>query len=463
MKVLRYLLAVIVLLLNVEAIAKTASEVFDIASKSTVIVIAYDDKGNPSSFGSGVVLSNGQVATNCHVIAAASNIVVYHQGQKFSAFPKYTDQERDVCTITVPSFTAKPVILGQTKGLKIGAQVYAIGAPEGLELTLSEGIVSGLREVEGGRYVQATAPISPGSSGGGLFDENGCLIGLTNFFYKEGQNLNFALPVEWIIELPMRHNKFKQKDCSPENWIIKATELIAKENWDEVLLYVKKWTESVPSSSLAWIYMGIAYGKLGQMDKVQEVLQMAIQINPEDADIWHNIGSAYSQLGMVPEAVGAYQKSLSINPNNPEAWGNLGAAYHKTGQISKAVEAYQQALRIDPEFAGGWNDLGTIALMAGQTSLAIEAYHEALRIDPCFSKAWAGLGNAHDVDGQISKAIEAYQQALRIDPEYADVWYNIGIVYKVSGQTDNAMKAYRSLKAINPAMAEMFFSNWIAP
>jgi len=201
MKVLRCLLAVIVLLLNVEAEAKTASEVFDIASKSIVIVIAYDDKGNLSSFGSGVVLPNGQIATNYHVIATASKIFVLHQGENSPAFPKHTDKERDVCTIAAPSFKAEPVILGQTDALKIGAPVYAIGAPEGLELTFSEGIISGLREVDGGRYIQTTTPISNGSSGGGLFDENGRLIGLMSFFHREGQNLNFALPVEWIKNL----------------------------------------------------------------------------------------------------------------------------------------------------------------------------------------------------------------------------------------------------------------------
>jgi serine protease Do len=70
-------------------------------------------------------------------------------------------------------YIAPAVVVGSTKSLKVGAKVYAIGAPKGLELTLSDGIVSSLREVEGGQYIQTTAAISPGSSGGGLFDENG--------------------------------------------------------------------------------------------------------------------------------------------------------------------------------------------------------------------------------------------------------------------------------------------------
>jgi hypothetical protein len=91
----------------------------------------------------------------------------------------------------------KPVRLGKTAGLKVGDPVYAVGAPQGLELSLSEGIVSQLR---GGPppIIQTTVAISPGSSGGGLFNAEGELVGITTFQLKEGQNLNFALPVEWI-------------------------------------------------------------------------------------------------------------------------------------------------------------------------------------------------------------------------------------------------------------------------
>jgi len=89
---------------------------------------------------------------------------------------------------------APPVVLGTAKKLKVGQRVYAIGAPEDLELTLSEGLISSLRPHEGSEYIQTSAAISLGSSGGGLFDDQGQLIGITTFYHAEGQNLNFALP-----------------------------------------------------------------------------------------------------------------------------------------------------------------------------------------------------------------------------------------------------------------------------
>ena len=185
--------------------AKTASQVFDQVSSSVVVIRTYDARGAELGMGSGVVLASNVIATNCHVIEDASKVRVVHQRKEYAATLRHSDWERDVCSLTVTNIKALPVSIGSTSGLKIGARVYAIGAPKGLELTLSEGIISSLRQVEGGHYLQISAPISPGSSGGGLFDEEGRLIGLPTFYLAEGQQLNFAVPVEWISELPDRH------------------------------------------------------------------------------------------------------------------------------------------------------------------------------------------------------------------------------------------------------------------
>ena len=80
--------------------------------------------------------------------------------------------------------------------LVVGEKVYTVGAPIGLERTLGEGIISGLRKFEGEKLIQTSAPISSGSSGGGLFDTRGNLIGITTFLLYEAQNLNFAIAAE---------------------------------------------------------------------------------------------------------------------------------------------------------------------------------------------------------------------------------------------------------------------------
>ena len=167
--------------------------------------------------GSGVVIGTNEVATNCHVVSGATEIFVrqaadarsretYRMAAKLTA----QNETRDLCILLVDELSippaAKPVPLGAARNVSIGEEVYAIGAPRGLELSLSRGIISQLRG-EGGKraapIIQTDAAISPGSSGGGLFDQDGKLIGITTFKASgtRTEGLSFAVPVEWVIEL----------------------------------------------------------------------------------------------------------------------------------------------------------------------------------------------------------------------------------------------------------------------
>ncbi len=107
------------------------------------------------------------------------------------------DPATDRCILAVDEASLSPVKgVRRFSDMKIGERVYTVGVPSGLERTLGEGIISGLRFAKKGRFIQTTAPISPGSSGGGLFDSSGNLVGVTTFLLKEAQALNFAIAAE---------------------------------------------------------------------------------------------------------------------------------------------------------------------------------------------------------------------------------------------------------------------------
>ncbi|HET7369699.1 MAG TPA: serine protease [Gammaproteobacteria bacterium] len=190
----------------------TASRVFSIASPSVVVVKAFNAEGQALAQGSGVVIAKGVVISNCHVFEEANtdSARIFYHNKRLSAELHYADPGHDLCSFTVKGLPAPSIAMATTAGIKVGENAYAIGAPEGLNLTLSAGLISSLRKVPGGTVIQTTAPISPGSSGGGLFDSQGRLIGITSYYYKKGQQLNFALPVEWIKTLPQRGKTAKQ-------------------------------------------------------------------------------------------------------------------------------------------------------------------------------------------------------------------------------------------------------------
>ena len=182
----------------------TPGQVFEAASPSVVVVNGLDLTGTPTMQGSGVVIAPGVVVSNCHVFKSVESARVLFRGEALPATLRHMDTERDLCSFTAMGLSAPPARLGDTKSLRVGDRVYAIGAPRGLDLTLSDGLVSSLRALDGGTLLQVTAPISPGSSGGGLFDSAGRLVGITTMQWKESQQLNFAVPVEWAADLPVR-------------------------------------------------------------------------------------------------------------------------------------------------------------------------------------------------------------------------------------------------------------------
>lgn len=193
---------VLVLLSSMPAMAIDAQQLFQKAKDSVVVVFSLNEEGNPTRFGSGFLIRRGdKVATNYHVIAGAANIKVkLPNGSVIDArsvlaeSPKY-----DLAIIDIPNLgKGLPLAGGQPAE---GEEVIAIGHPKGLERTLSTGIVSGIRMKGDTVVYQITAPISPGSSGGPILNASGEVLGLATFYAQGGQNLNFAIPSNYINKL----------------------------------------------------------------------------------------------------------------------------------------------------------------------------------------------------------------------------------------------------------------------
>lgn len=187
----------------------TAQQVYDAVAPSVWRVTAYDGDNLPLSQGSAVVIAPQTLVTNCHVLSKAHRLSVRHGGARHPARLELWDVQRDLCQLHVDGLQAPAVTLGDSAQVATGQPVYALGNPRGMDLTMSAGLLSSIRRNDAGQVLllQTSAPISGGSSGGGLFDDRATLIGLTTIGSAAGdvQNLNFAIPAEWIADLPRRH------------------------------------------------------------------------------------------------------------------------------------------------------------------------------------------------------------------------------------------------------------------
>ena len=174
----------------------STEELFQVASPSVVLIEVFDDEGQKIGTGSGFVASsNGTIITNYHVIRGADRAIArFNDGSSapITGVAGY-DPNRDVAALRTDGPVPKPLSLGNSENVKTGQKVIAIGSPLGFQNTVSEGIVSGLRS----GLVQMSTPISPGSSGGPLLNAYGKVVGVAVASATQGQNLNFAVPVNW--------------------------------------------------------------------------------------------------------------------------------------------------------------------------------------------------------------------------------------------------------------------------
>ncbi len=446
--------------LPIKVHALPPDQVFDKVKGAIVVVKTFDSKGKQKGQGSGVLISPGKIATNCHVVEGGASYKVCRGKQIIDATLYAEDHDKDICILNAKGITGKPAQLGNATSLNVGVPVYAVGAPQGLELSLSDGIVAQLR---GGPppFIQTTAAVSPGSSGGGLFDREGRLVGLITLYIEGGQNLNFAMPVEWIGEIQPGRKKVAEGRSRIE-WLKHSVALEHSKNWQGLLDWCLKWTKSKPINAEAWNNLGNAYCKLNRYDDAIDAFRHALRINPKYAEAWNNLGDTYRKLNRYDGAIDAFRRALHINPKYAAAWNNLGVAYGELKHHNDAIEAFSQALRINPDDVDVWYNLGISCGDLNRYKDAIEAYHQVLYINPEDADAWYNLGVAYGELKHHNDAIEAYRQALRINPKYTKAWYNIGSAYALSGNQTAALEAVRELRRLDPERADGLF-NLIVP
>ncbi len=415
-----------------------ADKVFKENNKAVVVVKTYNEKGEPISQGSGfIVRADGAVVTNYHVISNAVDIKV-KAGDKVLDVEGliHTDKENDLVILKIKGEKLPVVKLGDIEKANIGEKVYVISSPQGLENTISDGILSGIREITPERKVlQITAPVSPGSSGGPVFNKDGEVIGITTFLIKEAQNLNFAMPVNYI----------KGKIESKKVTALKESEI-----------------EDYKKTAEYWFYLGYYMEEAGLHREAIEAFKQAIRIKPDDAEAFFALGFIYAfsdaDLSNLENAVDAYKKAIKFKPDYVNAYMYLSKAYSRLGMYKEALEAIKIAVRLKPDNPEIYFGLGSIYFPSGMYKEAREAFKQSIRIKPDYAEVHDSLGLTYIYLGMYEEAMEAFKQALRIKPDYAPAHYNLGVAYLSINDRVSALEEYKILKDRDPNLAEKLFN-----
>ena len=204
---LLFCLSLILVFQCIDVNAETPQQIAKKSFQSVVLLVMEDSHGQSVSLGSGFFVRQGVIATNFHVVEGASRGYAKIVGQRAKLDIEGfcgIDPERDLVILKISASSTPTLSLGNSDAVEVGEPVYAVGNPQGLEGTFSQGVVSSIRQVGLDKLLQITAPISPGSSGGPVLNSKGEVIGVSVATFRGGQNLNFAIPSNYLKELLTR-------------------------------------------------------------------------------------------------------------------------------------------------------------------------------------------------------------------------------------------------------------------
>lgn len=426
---------------------------------SAVAIETFDSKGNTVSRGSGFFVAVDRVITNRHVIERSNRVEIHLlDGKKFPVRGVLAvDGEGDLALlqVDVPRSLVVPLPLLRTVPQE-GESIVVIGNPYGLEGSVSNGIVSAVREISGyGKIIQITAPISPGSSGSPVVNMYGQVIGVATLQAAEGQSLNFAVPAERILQLKISELQTvsslsattqRNKRAAAEALYSQGVALLSRDDYARALPYFEKAAETDPSYAEAWYQAGFCYGILGRPADALKASKQAAKLRPDWAETYVNIGASSFALGQFKEAAEAYRQAIKLDDGKADTQYALGLSLEKLNRTDEETLAYKRALALNPGHVSAMEKLGLAYFRLKRWNDAFVAF-EQLKLYKPDAKTYNYVGESLFELGKFEESVEALNTAVNYGPDLEKARYNLGRSYLKLGNRDMAQVQYEILKA----------------
>lgn len=464
---------------------KNLKDIITENKQATITIYTYDEYGAPSGSGSGFFINeNGVGITNYHVLEGSTKAVI-----KTSDSIEYeidqiiaSDEKWDIAQFTIKNDKKKKFtyLKFANKPIEQGDKIYNISAPLGLEQTVSEGIVSSLREDSHGKIIQITAPISPGSSGSAILNDKGEVIAVATFCKQGGQNLNFGVSINKNSLSTLSKNDFTKKHPNfniKENFIILN---IPEERDGDLTLHALEFKKDAT----------IAYFSYTNLNMLTENLCIWAELNKKDEgfliknrDTGDNYYIVSSTIGENKEkgtdiALATNHKFKVFFPpikdtlqhiditygTTSRGWQfyNLDLNYYRNrisyetqkyikeyayskmqqGNLMDAVAIFNSILEEDSEDIQALNVMGIISYVLDNNMDAQYYFTRAIETHPNNTTAYLNRSYLYKSRKEYTKAIDDITKAINIDPEQPDNYVHRGLIYNEMNEFNNAIKDY---------------------
>lgn len=434
--------------------------------------------------GSGFIFSeDGLIGTNYHVVDGIDSLLIKtSDGVFYDAELLLLDAKNDMAILRIKhqnGLKFPTIKFANSDALKVGQEVFAIGSPLGYEYTISQGIIAGIRDNEKVSFtdpvswalveknfekvIQITAAISPGNSGGALFNNKGEVIGITTYTYSGYGNLNFAVAINSFVyfmnsvdlanidnneeakkkrqeslfssNLRLANNfkqeatynwyYVKQKDTMKviDTFVVKQDSL-AKNNFNKAETFYNKCLDIAPDSFVVYQELMDLYVYTENFNKAEglyDTIKVRFQSDSLLGLLSSSLASAYSTSKEYRKALGFYEKMLAKDTADIYTMYQIGFLYEKMGKHKRAIKEYNKVIKRDPTYIQPYIQLGAIYFDKYNDYRMAKKYIEA-----AYDKEMAAYGNTY----------------------YTDLPYYLGMIAVKERKKFEAMLYYMELKNI---------------
>lgn len=377
----------------------TSEQIFQQTKDVIVTVNAYGFDGKKEDQASGVILKEkGIIVTNFRFFSGNDKIEIITVNDTIKE-PEIigVDIERDLMIIKLIDKEYPNVPVGNSDEIKTGQKICAMGNPLGFEKTLSEGIISGMREKVNEinrKFIQITASVSMGSNGGPVINKKGEVIGIVSTETMKGNNLNFAIPINEVFTIEqMSFNDRKKLDAL--NFFLQGLKFMEQGKNQESIDFMSKYMYEFPNDHRGYNYRGLAY----------------------------------TGRKMFKEAIKDFDKSLSLDNKFLPALSNRADAYFKMEDFKNAIKDYTLLIKKNPDDMYAYFARGVANLQIIEEWDAIDDFTVVIEHEKDNYKAYINRGIAYYKNKKYNAALEDWQMAIKINP---------GVKAQIQPYIDNA-------------------------
>lgn len=282
-------IATIFVAISIHAFAEPSADVTYNLKGSVAQIHTVTNSGG-HGVGSGVVVAENHIATNCHVLANANGINAIALGDTFTPVAIQEDWRHDICILRFEYLPLKPAILGGDEPPQYEQSVFSIGFPGGPPKPLTTyGNIKALYPLDDGFIIRTSASFILGASGSPIFDDQGKLLGLNTFKSPGHNGFFYGVPVKWVKQLlaAPENSQINQPGTpfwdAPEDqrpYLMRVVLPAQNEEWSDLKNIAQAWVNKEPNNAEAYYYLGVAQQNLGEAEQALHQYQQAVKLNP---------------------------------------------------------------------------------------------------------------------------------------------------------------------------------------